>query len=213
MSYNRSENTNFVRLFLYTYVKGKRNEQLIGTWQVGTKLDAASYTAADVLTKLKTVDGATSGLDADLLDGLNTSSSDTTGDSVVTRLNGNFSAGTITANLAGNVTGDVVGNLTGTVTGNSTNVDGVVTIEHGGTGATTETAARSNLGLGTIATQNSNNVSITGGSIAGITDLAIVDGGTGASNAIQARTNLGLTIGTDVQPFNNHLTSFSALSK
>jgi hypothetical protein len=39
LGYNRSENTNFVRLFLYTYVKGKRNEQLIGTWQVGTKLD------------------------------------------------------------------------------------------------------------------------------------------------------------------------------
>lgn len=33
------------------------------------KLDAASYTSADVLDKLKTVDGSTSGLDADLLDG------------------------------------------------------------------------------------------------------------------------------------------------
>ncbi|PKP99610.1 MAG: hypothetical protein CVT74_07465 [Alphaproteobacteria bacterium HGW-Alphaproteobacteria-13] len=32
-------------------------------------LPAGSYTAADVLTKLKTVDGAASGLDADLLDG------------------------------------------------------------------------------------------------------------------------------------------------
>jgi hypothetical protein len=36
---NRSENSNFVRFFLYTYIKGKRNEQLIGTWQVGTKLN------------------------------------------------------------------------------------------------------------------------------------------------------------------------------
>ena len=34
-------------------------------------------------------------------------------------------------------------------------------------------------GLGTIASQNSNNVSITGGSITGITDLAVADGGTG----------------------------------
>ena len=34
------------------------------------KLDATSYTASDVLTKIKTVDGSGSGLDADLLDGL-----------------------------------------------------------------------------------------------------------------------------------------------
>ena len=61
--------------------------------------------------------------------------------------------------------------------------------------------ARTNLGLGTIATQAANNVSITGGSVTGITDLAIADGGTGASSASAARTNLGLVIGTDVQAY------------
>ena len=35
--------------------------------------------------------------------------------------------------------------------------------------------------LGTMSTQNANNVSITGGTITGITDLAVADGGTGAS--------------------------------
>ena len=52
--------------------------------------------------------------------------------------------------------------------------------------------ARTNLGLGSIATQSAGNVTITGGTITGITDLAIADGGTGASNADDARTNLGL---------------------
>jgi hypothetical protein len=38
------------------------------TDDMAAKLDASAYTAADVLTKIKTVDGAASGLDADLLD-------------------------------------------------------------------------------------------------------------------------------------------------
>lgn len=50
----------------------------------------------------------------------------------------------------------------------------------------TAATARSDLGLGSIATQDANAVSITGGSVAGITDLAIADGGTGASTAAAA---------------------------
>ena len=38
--------------------------------QIGLKLDASAYTAADVLSKLLTVDGSGSGLDADTLDGI-----------------------------------------------------------------------------------------------------------------------------------------------
>jgi hypothetical protein len=73
----------------------------------------------------------------------------------------------------------------------------LVTSVAGRTGAITLTTADVS-GLGTIATQAANNVSITGGSITGITDLAVADGGTGASTAGDARTNLGLVIGTDV---------------
>lgn len=53
------------------------------------------------------------------------------------------------------------------------------------------TAQRTTLGLGSIATQVASSVSITGGSITGITDLAVADGGTGAGDAATARTNLG----------------------
>lgn len=53
-------------------------------------------------------------------------------------------------------------------------------------------ALRTLAGVGTISTQAASSVSITGGSITGITDLAVADGGTGASDAATARTNLGV---------------------
>jgi hypothetical protein len=45
--------------------------------------------------------------------------------------------------------------------------------------------------LGTMATQNANNVTITGGAISGITDLAVADGGTGASTLAANAVLLG----------------------
>lgn len=74
------------------------------------------------------------------------------------------------------------------------------------------TAQRTTLGLGSIATQGANSVAITGGAITGITDLAIADGGTGASDAAGARTNLGLAIGTDVQAQDAELQALAGLT-
>jgi len=64
-------------------------------------------------------------------------------------------------------------------------------ITDGGTGASTAADARTNLGLGTIATQNANNVTISGGSVTGITDLAVADGGTGSSSLTANAVLLG----------------------
>ena len=243
--------------------------------ELGTKLAANAYTAADILTKLKTVDGSGSGLDADSLRGQkfysvtpgavvvssvsrssNTSTatassahgysigdtvnvfgilpvtfngtftvlgvpSSTTftytqnGESNVSStaqtngrsyktiteasiphrdINGTVSTPTLVAKTTySNLVGNVTGNVTGSVTGNASNVTGTIAVSNGGTGGTTASEARTGLGLGSLSTQNSNSVAITGGTITGLTNsLAVTDGGTGANNAASARTNLGL---------------------
>lgn len=78
---------------------------------IGTRLLASSYTAADVLSKLLTVDTDTAGINATTLKGLVPATVNTASTLVQRDASGNFSAGTITANLTGNVSGNA-----GTVT-------------------------------------------------------------------------------------------------
>lgn len=66
-------------------------------------------------------------------------------------------------------------------------------VADGGTGASDAATARTNLGLGTIATQNSDNVSITGGAISGVTFSGSFSGLTLVSSTTLEGGNLRLS--------------------
>ena len=183
---------------------------------VATGQTAASYTAADVLAKLITVDGSGSGLDADLLDGLNSATANTASTIVARDASGNFSAGTITATLSGNAS-------------TATALTSTLGVAAGGTGATSASAARTNLGvvigtdvqaydseLAAIAgvTSAANKLPyFTGAGTAAVTDFSaygrtLVDD----ADAATARSTLGLVLGTDVQPFDGDLSAIGGLT-
>lgn len=128
------------------------------------------------------------------------------GDSGIIYSNGGGSAAAV-VNLTDHFAMSSVKITGGTITGITD-----LAVADGGTGASDAATARTNLGLGTMATQAASSVTITGGMITGITDLAVADGGTGASTAANARTNLGLVIGTDVQAYDADLAALAALS-
>jgi hypothetical protein len=180
--------------------------------EVAMKLDSAAFTADNILTLLEPVAGTTSTVDAKKLQGYLPSRSSQPNTVAIRDSLSNIYANQFYGVHVGAVLGNVTGNLTGTVTGNASNVDGVVQVEHGGTGAITSSNARANLGCGNMAVQNKNAIDITGGTIVGIDDLAVSDGGTGASNASGARSNLGLVIGSDIQAYAATLSGLSATS-
>jgi hypothetical protein len=180
--------------------------------EVAQKLDTTTFTAQNILNLLEPISGTTSTIDAKKLQGYLPSRSSQPNTVAIRDSLSNIYANQFYGVHVGAVLGNVTGNLVGTVTGNASNVDGIVQIEHGGTGANNTASARNNLGLGNIAIQTKNAIDITGGTITGITDITVADGGTGASTASGARSNLGLVIGSDVQAYAATLSGLSATS-
>lgn len=72
-------------------------------------------------------------------------------------------------------------------------VDLVLSVAGGGTGGSTQSAARTGLGLGTIATQNSNAIAITGGTISGLTTLGVLGNTTIAGQIIAGSSAVPVT--------------------
>jgi hypothetical protein len=192
--------------------------------ELGTKLAAADFTGANILTKIKTVDGALSGLDADTLDGYNQDTANTVNTIVRRDGSGDFAANEITANnFVGQFTGEA--NITsGTITGIT-----ALSIANGGTGGTTATATRTNLGLaiGSDVQAWSAVLDDLGGLTQAADKVPYFNSSSTAStftvtstarsllddtSTSAMRSTLGLVIGSNVQPYDADLSGLAGMT-
>ena len=109
--------------------------------EINTKANVSDITAQYILTQIKSVDGSTSGLDADTIDGYNTATAPSVNTVALRDNTGSISA----ISFNGNLTGDVTGNVTGNVSGTASDITGILSINKGGTGSSSSSQALNNL--------------------------------------------------------------------
>jgi hypothetical protein len=192
--------------------------------ELGTKFASADFTGANILTAIKTVDGALSGLDADTLDGYNQDTDNTVNTIVRRDGQGDFAANEITANtFSGEFSGEAA-ITSGSITGITD-----ITIADGGTGASTASGARTNLGLaiGTDVQAHSAVLDDIGGVTQAEDKVPYFNSSSTASTftvtstarsllddttTSAMRSTLGLAIGSNVQPFDADLSALASVS-